>query len=88
MTHKPASWKFDRNVPLALVATLLMQLAAGLVWATHLEARVGGLEERYPDNAALAERFARLEERMDGIKDDMQAVKQRMDMLLERLVRK
>jgi hypothetical protein len=69
-----AHWSIDRRIPLALIATLLLQFG-GFVWwvssvefrLTHKEQRLTRVEQRLDDDqraiAAIGERLARIEER-------------------------
>ena len=79
-------WRFDRRIPVALVFSIVLQLASGLIWATQLYARVGQLEESHVDDAALNEKFARLEERLDFMKQNIVSVRGQLDRLTDKLI--
>lgn len=38
-------WRLDRRVPLALIFTMFIQIAAGLIWAAQLDTRVARIEK-------------------------------------------
>lgn len=78
----------ERRVPAAVLITLLIQLGAALIWATQLEARVNGAEQRALDGRGLSEKFARLEERLEFLKQDIGGVKNQLVQMNERLLRK
>ena len=80
-------WRFDRRISLAFVMTLVLQFAGILIWATQLDARVTRVEQQSADNIGLAERFARVEERLDNVKQDTNAMKQLLSNLTEKLIR-
>lgn len=40
-----ATWHLDKRVPIALIITLFLQLAAGIWWASSLARDVAGLKE-------------------------------------------
>ncbi len=75
----PCRWLMpQRRVPAALIMTLLMQAAGALIWATHLEARVGQVERQSVSAALLQEKFARLEERLDALKDTLEDLRRHL----------
>jgi len=81
-------WQIDRRIPLAIIAALLSQVAAMLIWATQLEARVMTLEGGMRDLRQISERLGRMEERMEGLEDDLTAIRQQLDRLVGSLVRR
>lgn len=68
-------WRIDRRIPIALLATLIFQIAAALVWATQLNARVGTLEQQVVGTADFGEKLARIEERLQSLKQYMEEIK-------------
>lgn len=89
MSHNQHSrWKIDTRIPIALIVALLTQFAGALIWAAQLDARVGGMERQTLGQLELQQRFAKLEERLDNVKQDTQATKQLLDKLTERLLGK
>ena len=76
-----------KQIPWAIVFTLLMQFIAVIVWATQLDARVGTMEQQSVSTSSLHEKFARLEERLDHMKQDLSGMKRQLDRLTERLLR-
>jgi Tfp pilus assembly protein PilO len=74
-------WRLDKRVPLAVLITILIQMVGVVVWATHLDARVDFIEEKTAGVSALSERLGRIEERIDGIKQDTQSVKHNLEVL-------
>ena len=76
------------RVHYSVIVTLLVQAASVLIWATQLDARVNGMEQRCAGNPALGEKFARLEERLDGMKQDIGGVKQQLDHITDRLLKR
>ncbi len=91
--HRPQDikadyWKIDKRIPLLFIMTLIIQLAVIVVWATQLDARVGRIELQSNDTNNLPERFARLEERLDNVKQDTSAMKQSLSNLTEKLLSK
>lgn len=81
-------WKIDRRITLAFIVMLVMQIAAVLIWATELAARVGVMEHTYSGIGNLNERFIRLEERLDHVKHDTEMIRQRLDTINDRPLKK
>ena len=76
-----------RRISLALVMTIVVQVASILIWATQLNARVNGMEQQCAATGALSEKFARLDEHLDGMKQDLSGVKHQLDRLTDRLLK-
>lgn len=79
-------WRLDTRIPVAVLISCLLQVAGALIWATQLDARVNTLEERTLDGKGLNEKFARLEERLDFMKQDLAGMKQQLDHLTDKLI--
>lgn len=86
---KKESWHLDRRVPLALIVVILVQTAGIVWWAATLQAkseaqegRIVRLEQQNAQSTLLGERLARLEERMDGLRENTS----RIERLLRALV--
>lgn len=82
----PERWRIDKRVPAILMLTLLMQVGGGLVWAAQLNARVAAMEQYAMNGAALNEKFARLEERMDNVRQDLALMRRQLDQINNRLL--
>ena len=72
---------------MAAIVTLLMQAGAILIWATQLDARVNGVEQQMMNNHGLNEKFAKLEERLDDVKQGMGEIKRQIEQLTENLLK-
>ena len=79
-------WKLDRRIPFAVILTMLLQLAGALIWATQLDARVGNVEEQMVSDSSLNEKFGRLDERLESLKQNMDGIKRQLDKLTDRLL--
>ena len=75
-----------RRIPLAVIITLLVQCIGAVIWATQLDARVAAMEEQSVSTVVLNEKFARLEERLDNMKQDLSGMKRQLDRLTERFL--
>mgnify|MGYP003392969281 CR=1 FL=1 len=69
------NWRFDRRIPIALLLTLFIQIVFGIVWATQLNARVDNLENEAGASAGFGEKLARIDERLQSLKQDMEFIK-------------
>nr|WP_315054347.1 hypothetical protein [uncultured Brevundimonas sp.] len=69
-------WK---RVPPAVVAALIVQTAAGLIWAGGAAARIGALEARMGEQRLVAERLARLEEQGVATRAAVERIEQRLE---------
>ena len=87
MMHKHERWTLERRIPLTLLVMLVLQLAATVVWASQLDARVDGIEKHYLASNGLGEKFTRLEERLEFLKQDLAFMKNQLEQLNQRLLR-
>lgn len=65
--------------PWPLVAALLVQTIAGLVWAGGAAARIGTLEAAVAEQRSVAERLARLEAQGEGVKVTLARIEARLE---------
>ncbi len=76
--HDITNWRVDKRIPIALLVTLFLQIGAALVWATQLNARVGTLELEVVGTSGFSEKLARIDERIQGMKNDIESIKYAM----------
>jgi hypothetical protein len=67
-----------RRTPPAIVAALIVQTLAGLVWAGGAAARIATLEDRVAEQRLVAERLARLEEQSLATRAAVERIDRRM----------
>lgn len=79
MRHQIYRWQIDRRVSFAFLLSLLIQLLTLVIWATYLEARVGSLELSHGRDIAVPERLARLEERVEAVRQDVAFIRREME---------
>lgn len=72
-------FRIDARVGLAVLVTLGLQTAAGLVWAGAAAERLAAVERATSDARAAAERLARLEARVDEARDSLARIEARLD---------
>ena len=77
-------WRIDKRVPVAVIIAMALQIAGILVWATQLDARVAGVEHQMSGESLLMEKFARLEERLEFLKRDVESINKKIDAIHER----
>jgi len=73
-------------VPPTVLFALAMQLAGALVWASQLEARMQGVEKLTGGPPQMNEKFGRLEERLDGLRGDISAMRRQVQTLTDRML--
>ncbi|WP_336801581.1 hypothetical protein [Kaistia sp. MMO-174] len=83
-TEDPASsgWHLDKRVPIALIVTLLLQAAVGLIWASKLDARVASLELAQATSGDQPMRIVRVETQMEGVRGTLKEMNDKLDRLL------
>ncbi len=67
------------HIPVALLAALVAQTLAGLVWAGGAAARIATLEERVGEQRLVAERLARLEEQSAATRAAVERIEERLE---------
>ena len=73
--------KLERKVPLALVATLVVQTGAGLMWAGAAEERLAQVVRRVEASSGAPERLARVEEQIGAVRDQLKRMEVKLDAL-------
>jgi len=61
------NWQLDKRIPVSMLIAIFFQTICIAIWATKLDGRVGTLET----TTVSIEKFARLDEKMNGIHDDV-----------------
>ncbi len=72
-------WRIDKRIPIALLITLFLQIAMAIIWATQLNARVDSLEEKAGYSADFGEKLARIDERLQAVKQYMEDIKHELE---------
>ena len=81
-------WIVDKHIPVAVIITILIQVGGMLVWAASLEARVNTVEQQTSGNVTHTEKLARIEERLEHMKQDTDAIKKQLGFITNRLMGK
>lgn len=81
-------WRIDRRIPVALLIAICVQLASALIWATYLEARVSLLEKETSTTPQLSQQYARLEERMDAVREEVGNIRTELQRMTDALLRR
>ena len=68
-----------KRIPPAVIAALIVQTVAGLVWAGGAAARIQSLEERLGEQRLVAERLARLEEQGTATRRAVERIEHRLE---------
>jgi len=72
-------FRLDRQVTLAVIVTLAIQAAGGLLWAGRASARIDELERRAEGQGPTAERLARVEEQIAGLRLTLERLERRLE---------
>jgi len=81
MMNNDKHWKLDRRIPVAVVIALFMQMMGAIVWATSIDARVNQIEQNTMGGAFASEKFARIEERLEHLKEDIVIIRRQLENL-------
>ena len=77
-------WHLDKRVPILLILTIFAQIAGFIWYASKLDSRVSYLEEQVHARSSVNERLARMEERIDGLRENTA----RIERLIRNMARK
>ncbi len=69
-------WRVDKRIPIALLITLFLQIASAIIWTTQLNARVDTLEQKAAYSSDFGEKLARIDERLQAVKQYMEDIRQ------------
>lgn len=78
MTPKPDAdnhWSLDKRVPLALIVAMVVQTVAAVWMAATAMARLDEVERKVGAAAPMADRLARLEERVGFVQQGIAEIK-------------
>lgn len=68
-------WHLDKKVPIALIATLIVQTMTIVWWAATASARLDQLERITTSFAPQAERIIRMDEKMGVLQQSLSEIK-------------
>jgi hypothetical protein len=69
------TWHIEKGIPLALIATMVAQIAIAGWWAASIDTRLASLEKRDTTAAAQGETIIRLDERLKVLQSDVVDIK-------------
>jgi len=72
-------FRFDGQVTLAVVITIAIQAAGGLLWAGRASARIDELSRRVEGQSEMSERLARLEEQVAATRLTLERLERRLE---------
>ncbi len=72
-------WHLDRKVPIGIIAAIILQTFAILIWATKLDSRVGYLESTQPTQDLRLERLESIGSRVAVMEERQIATINRLD---------
>ena len=80
-------WHLDRRIPVTLLVMLFLQMVGAIIWATQLDARVNRVEAQAEGSADIGETIARMDERLNNMRQDIGGMRQQLNQLTERLLK-
>ncbi len=66
-----SGWKVDKNIPVSVLLMVAVQLVMLVYWASYLSARVDYTERAVSALPRISEQLARIEERVEGLREDV-----------------
>jgi predicted exporter len=75
MLRQRRTWHIEKGIPLALIATMVAQIAVAGWWAASIDTRLASLEKRDVASAAQGETIIRLDERLKVLQSDVVDIK-------------
>ena len=69
----------DRQLTLAVIITIAIQAAGGLMWAGRASARIDELQRRVEGQGETAERLARLEDQVSATRVTLERLERRLE---------
>ncbi len=82
----PVLFSWLRRMPGAVLFSVVIQAAGALVWATQLDARVSSVERQSVNTVMLNEKFARLDERLEYLKKEIESMHRQTEQINKRLI--
>jgi hypothetical protein len=77
-----SGWHLDKKVPLALIVTIVMQTATAIWAMSALSQRVTQLEVALAASTDQPARIVRVETQMEGVRDTLKEMNDKLDRLL------
>lgn len=81
--QREEEWHLDRKVTLSLIIALFLNAAATVWFAAQLEARVSTLELKDSRDIDTPQRIARVEARVDSLRDYLLRIEDKLDRIIE-----
>lgn len=79
-----SSWHLDKNVPITIIVTLLLQFATALWFFSKMDSRIEYLERaRLEQQGVDAAQDTRLNDTVRTIREDVRDLNQKLDRLIE-----
>ena len=78
------AWHLDKRVPIALIATIVMQSMAAVWWAASMQARLDALEKNLTAQSSNESRLVRLEQVTTMQTQSLSRIEDKLDRVIER----
>lgn len=76
-------WTIDRKIPIAVLICILIQGGSIVWWGSQVATRLDGVEKWQSANAPIVQKIDRIEERVQGVKEGMTRIEQKLDRVIE-----
>lgn len=77
-------WHLDKRVPIAMIATIIMQSLAAVWWAASMQSRLEALERFIASQAANEARLVRVEQATSMQSRALDRIEDKLDRVIER----
>ncbi|MEM7619756.1 MAG: hypothetical protein AAF228_04730 [Pseudomonadota bacterium] len=81
-------WHLDRKVPVALIATLIIQTLGFAFYMGNLSHRVQAIEKGMQERSKLPDRTTRLESELRSVRDILSRIEVKLDKVSDRQYRR
>jgi hypothetical protein len=72
-------WHFDKRIPIALLATMCLQILLAGLWFGRAETRLDVLENWVGANQSTDRRLSVIESRLDRVHESLAKIERRLD---------
>lgn len=72
---RASHWKFDLNIPVAILGAFALQTGTAIWWASSINSRVDLIERQQTMAAPQSDRLTRVEVKLDALTDAVKEVK-------------
>lgn len=79
-----SQWHLDKRVPIALIATIIMQSMAAVWWAASMQERLTAIERNLAAQSTIEGRLVRQEQLTEMQTRALERIERKLDRVIER----